>query len=150
MAKSERKPKPAAKAVTKKRQKVSPPTPPPTLEPKIYSDAQAESAFTNLPFRLDETLAVVRYTGRKRAYIHYGRAGDGTAFWYLIRSDGPRLLKVYPSPAAESCFAEMLAMMEGWRSSVNPDPMSPSYCDICPDEETILQTVRLKYLNSEE
>lgn len=121
-----------------------PPTPP---EPRVYSDENAERNFTELPSRLDETLLVVRYTGRKRAYIHYGRAGNGCAFWYLNRSDGPRLLKIYPPERARDCFSELLAPIENWRASVNPDPMSESYFDICPDEGIVEQNIRTRYLD---
>jgi hypothetical protein len=150
MAKSRSSPKraPAARPRRRPPREETPPAAPPASpeppEPRFYSDEEAERVFTELP-RLDESLAVVRYTGRKRAYIHYGRA-DGSAFWYLIRSDGPRLLKLYPAEQTAECFSELLAMMEGWRASVNSDPMSPSYCEIEPGEEVIERTMRERYL----
>jgi len=123
---------------------------PARTEPTVSTDDAAECAFVSLPGPLAETLAVVRYTGRNRAYIHYGRAGDGSVFWYLIRSDGPRLLKVYPAEAAKACFAEMLSLLQGWQYSVNSDPRSPDYCTICPDIDVIEQNVCGQYLASAE
>lgn len=116
------------------------------IAPTTFTEEGAEHAFVDLPGRVHETLAVVRYTGRKRAYIHYGRAGRERVFWYLIRSDGPRLLKLYPTQRAEECFAELLGMIEGWRASVDSSPMSDSYCEVCPDESVIEQVIRSKYL----
>jgi hypothetical protein len=142
MAKKQRNPTPASR----RGKASSPNTPAEPVEPRVYTEEAAERHFCQLPSRLDETLAVVRYTGRKRAYIHYGRAGDTSAFWYLIRSDGPRLLKVYPGEQAAECFSELLTMIQGWRESVNPDPMSPSYCDICPEVAFIELTMRTRYL----
>ena len=140
MAKSNRPLKPTRKK--------EPPPIPKIPEPKTHLENAAEVAFTQLPSRLDETLVVVRYTGRKRAYIHYGRAGNNTVFWYLLRSDGPRLLKIYPSDLATECFSEMLKLMRGWQESVIPDPMSDSYCDICPDVDVVEHTIRTRYLTS--
>jgi len=140
MAKSNRSAKP-------NRKKETPPVPKPP-EPETHSGDAAEVAFTRLPSRLDESLVVVSYTGRKRAYIHYGRAGNSTVFWYLIRSDGPRLLKMYPSDSAAECFSELLKMMEGWQANVNPDPMSDSYCDISPDVDVVEHTIRTRYLTN--
>lgn len=137
--------RPATRAKPARKSAAGPPQPEPA-GPRVYTDHDAEDAFTELPAPLDETLAVVRYTGRKRAYVHYGRAGDGTAFWYLIRSDGPRLLKAYPAAEAGTCFGELLAMMRGWREGVNPDPMSASYCDISPDEDAVERLIRSRYL----
>ncbi|WP_020470553.1 hypothetical protein [Zavarzinella formosa] len=141
MAKS----KGTGKRATKK--EATPEAPPPKeAAPVAYNDEDAEREFIGLPGRIDETMAVVRYTGRKRAYIHYGRAGDGLAFWYLIRSDGPRLLKVYPPHLANECYTSLLEMMAGWRASVDSSPMSDSYCEICPDESVVELVIRSRYL----
>ncbi len=153
---SKKKPSPKAKPskVTKKKpttpKKVAPtpePTPLPQIpEPKLYPDQLAEGAYTTLPGRLESSFVLVEYTGRKRVYLHYGRTGTGDAFWYLIRSDGPKLLKVFPDVLVTECFSELVEMLEHWQSGVNPDPMSASYCDISPDIQEVVATIRNNYL----
>ena len=139
-----------SKARDTSRPGASQPEGPPAPAVSSYKDEAAEEAFCSLPGRLDETLAVVRYTGRKRIYIHYGVAGDGSAFSYLTFSDGHRSLAVYPPGQREKCFSDLLGMMNGWLSSVNSDPMSPSYCVICPDIDIVEQTMRTQYLNADQ
>jgi hypothetical protein len=137
------------KAKDTPRPQESRPEPPPASAVRSYKDEAAEEAFRSLPGRVDETLAVVRYTGRKRIYIHYGVAGDGSAFSYLIFSDGHRSLAVYPPDQREQCFADLLGMMNGWLASVNSDPRSPSYCVICPDVDVVEQVMRTRYLEAD-
>lgn len=116
---------------------------------RTYRDEAAEEAFLGLPGPLDETLAIVRYTGRKRIYIHFGVAGGagGQPFFYLIFSDGHRVLSVFPPEQGEKCFADLSGMLQGWMGSVNSDPRSPSYCQVCPDPEVISMIVRTRYLS---
>lgn len=116
---------------------------------KTYEDQAAEEAFLCLPGPLDETLAIVRYTGRKRIYIHFGVASD-EPFFYLIFSDGRRILSVFPSEKREDCFTDLVGMLQGWIGGVNSDPMSPSYCHVCPDPEMISMIIRTRYLNSQD
>ena len=72
-------------------------------------------------------------------YFHIGKIPSGQVFWYLINSFGRRAAAVYPEEKAQACFEHFFRVVTSFREFCNPDPRSPSFFNINPSEDELLE-----------
>jgi hypothetical protein len=95
--------------------------------------AEAEETYRSLPGPLNEVFVLVRFTGRKRMYLHLGTSGEQFAYAHTLYSEGPSVLRIAPIGRRHALFGAFLRYLRALQENVDPAGLSPSIGAIEPD-----------------